>query len=229
VLIALLQDPSPDDGWVGSWSPGIGDPTITGWVTVVAYFVAAYLCYLTFKIERFRRDRPAQGARAFLDGLGWLVRGLGGRRRRDSVPQVERAPALWAGLATMLLLLGINKQLDLQSLLTEIGRILARDEGWYQGRRQVQLLFIFVLLFVGLWAVRAVWMLARGHSRELRLALFGAVGLVAFVAIRAASFHHVDILIGTEVAGIDLNAWLELGAIACIATGAALQIGVGRR
>jgi hypothetical protein len=227
-LPLVLAAASPSDGWVGDWSPGLGDPTIVGWLTVVSYLVGAYLCFLAFKIERFRRKRPAQGWRAYRDGLRWLVRGMVGRWR-GTVPDVERVPALWAGLSLMLLLLGINKQLDLQSLLTEIGRIAARDEGWYEGRHTVQVAFIILLLLLGAWALRALWLFARGHLRETRLALLGALGLVLFVAIRAASFHHVDLIIGTEVAGVDLNAWLENGAIACIGFGAARQIGVARR
>jgi hypothetical protein len=219
---------TPHGGWVGDWSPGIGDPTIVGWVAVVAYLVAAYVSYLAFKIERFRAGRPAEGRAAFLDGLRWLMRGLAGGQRLRGVPDKEKVPALWAGLALMLLLLGINKQLDLQSLLTEIGRIAARDEGWYEARRTVQVVFILLLLVTGAWALRALWRIARGHLAQMRMALFGALGLVAFVAIRAASFHHVDLLIGTEVAGVDLNAWLEIGAITVIAVGAARQIGVGR-
>jgi hypothetical protein len=228
-LPLLLASFAPsDDGWIGDWSPGLGDPTIIGWLTVVAYLAGAYLCFLAFKIERFRRKRPADGLRAYLDALRWLRRGLIGRKRAE-VPSVERVPALWAGLSLMLLLLGINKQLDLQSLLTELGRIAARDQGWYEGRRTVQVVFILLLVVAGAWLLRALWQFSRAHLPDLRLALLGALGLVCFVAIRAASFHHVDLLIGTEIAGIDLNAWLENGAIGCIAFGAARQIGVTRR
>jgi hypothetical protein len=228
VWLSLLLASPADDGWIGDWSPGLGDPTIIGWLTVVAYLAGAYLCLLAFKIERFRRQRPAEGLAAYLDALHWLRRGLIGRHRRE-VPAVERVPALWAGLSLMLLLLGINKQLDLQSLLTELGRIAARDQGWYEGRRAVQVAFILLLVAAGAWGLRALWLFSRGHLAQLRLALIGALGLVCFVAIRAASFHHVDLLIGTEIAGIDLNAWLENGAIGCIAFGAARQIGVARR
>lgn len=28
----------PDGGWIGSWSPGIGDPTVAGWTTTFLYF-----------------------------------------------------------------------------------------------------------------------------------------------------------------------------------------------
>jgi hypothetical protein len=225
----LLASTVPEDGWVGEWSPGLGDPTVFGWLTVIAYLGGAYLCSMAFKIERFRRKRPHEGMAAYRDGLRWLMRGLAGGKRRQSVPEIEKVPALWAGLALMLLLLGINKQLDLQSLLTELGRIAARDQGWYEGRRAVQTVFILLLVAAGAWGLRAVWTFARGHLKEMRLALLGALGLVCFVAIRAASFHHVDLIIGTEIAGVDLNAWLEIGAISCIAFGAARQIGVGRR
>jgi len=50
--------------------------------------------------------------------------------------------------------------------------------------------------------------------------LIGTVFVVAFVTIRAASFHHVDTLIGTPVAGLRMNWILELGGIACVALAA---------
>ena len=37
----------------GRWVPGIGDPSLMGWLTVVAYFVTAFLCY--------RASRKANG------------------------------------------------------------------------------------------------------------------------------------------------------------------------
>lgn len=32
-------------GWIGAWAPGIGDPNVMGWITVVAYLSVAYLCF----------------------------------------------------------------------------------------------------------------------------------------------------------------------------------------
>jgi hypothetical protein len=29
-----------EGGWIGSWSPGIGDPTVAGWATTFLYFFA---------------------------------------------------------------------------------------------------------------------------------------------------------------------------------------------
>jgi len=37
------------DGWIGRWSPGIGDPTIIGWVTVGLYALGAWQSYRLVK------------------------------------------------------------------------------------------------------------------------------------------------------------------------------------
>ena len=57
--------------------------------------------------------------------------------------------ALWNALAVGLLLLGINKQLDLQTALTELGKILAARQGWYEHRQRVQIDFIIGVVLVG--------------------------------------------------------------------------------
>jgi hypothetical protein len=68
------------------------------------------------------------------------------------IPAFRRAWANWRSsapgwlmLAIALVLLGFNKQLDLQILLTEIGRSLAQHYGWYQQRRTIQTAFIAML------------------------------------------------------------------------------------
>lgn len=178
----------------GGWRPGIGDPTFTGWLTVVAYFMAAWLC-------------------------------LRAARRSAASARATNAEALiWTGLTCFLIVLGINKQLDLQSGLTAIGRALAKEQGWYRQRHQVQVLFIkTVAASAALVGAVALW-LARRHLRRLGLALSGACMLLAFVVIRAASFHKVDRLIVTDFFGMRINAWLELGGIATVGLGAWLAI-----
>jgi hypothetical protein len=179
-----------ETGWIGQWSPGIGDPTITGWVTVAAYVLAAFLC-----------------GRAF--------------NRCKSSPTLTGERRSWGGLTVGLVALGINKQLDLQTALTEVGRGLARQQGWYEVRRPVQAVFVLGVALVGI--ATSVWMgsQARKGSRGLRHALFGAVVLSAFVVIRAASFHHVDLLLGENLAGLRLNVILELWGIMWMSYGAA--------
>jgi len=45
------------------------------------------------------------------------------------------------------------------------------------------------------------------------LALLGATFLIAFVLIRAASFHHIDRLITSSIFGFRWNWILEMGGI----------------
>jgi hypothetical protein len=126
----------------------------------------------------------------------------------------------WSGLAVLLLLLGINKQLDLQTWLTLTGRRMARAQGWYEYRRPVQLLFVVMVALAAVGGFAAIWRFVREHRRELWISLLGLVLLLAFVIVRAASFHHVDNLISFHFAGVRMNWVLELGAIGLIALGA---------
>jgi uncharacterized membrane protein (UPF0136 family) len=128
--------------------------------------------------------------------------------------------ALWLALALTLLFLGINKQLDLQTALTETGRIVARAQGWYAGRRKVQVLFILGVLLGSAWLFRAAFLLGRGSAQRMGSVLAGTVFLLCFVAIRASSFHHVDWLLGTRLARFKVNWILELGGIALVIHGA---------
>ena len=167
------------------WSPGIGDPTVMGWVTVAAYGVTAILCFIGFGGDRARAVR---------------VFGL--------------------CLGIVLLALMVNKQLDLQSALTAYARCLARAQGWYEDRRPVQIAFVGAVLLAGLFASLLLFGAPRGNRGRTFVAMLGFVALMAFVAIRAAGFHHMDALIKAEVGALRMNWILELGGLALIALNA---------
>jgi hypothetical protein len=216
MTIALGMTGELRAGWIGAWAPGIGDPNVMGWITVVAYLSAASLCFAVH--------------RSWLTSAGPTVKGrirgpialalLGRRRRLAALPEAVRMSALWKGLAIGLLLLGINKQLDLQTALTEFGRIVAHQQGWYERRQRVQIEFIIGVFVVGIWLIGSVLLLAGRNLPRLGIALLGIVFLCCFVAIRASSFHHVDILLGTRVGGLKINWLMELGGIALVGMGA---------
>jgi hypothetical protein len=178
----------------GRWHPGIGDPTLIGWFTVIAYCVAALICY-------------------------------GNSKRFANVPKGR----FWWNLTLFMLALGINKQLDLQSWFTEVGRDLALQYGWYGNRRLVQGTFIATLvvstLLIGLF-IRQRWSHWDAYSRK---ASYGLLVLFAFVFLRATSFHHVDAMLGLNLDGLSLNEVLELGGIGTIAWAASARMwDVGR-
>src|SRR5438105_1302226 len=79
--------------------------------------------------------RPGIGDPTF---IGWLTvvayAGAAVLCIRDALREKE-APArraFWSILGVMMILLGINKQLDLQTWLTITGRRIALTEGWYE-------------------------------------------------------------------------------------------------
>ncbi len=123
----------------------------------------------------------------------------------------------WIAMALTMAGLGLNKQLDLQTWVTQVGRDLALAHGWYAQRRLVQAFFIGALLVAGL--VARSWLLQRLRGLDVfaRRAASGLVVLGVFVLVRATSFHHVDALLGFAIENVRLNVVLELGGIAIIA------------
>jgi hypothetical protein len=182
----------------GAWHPGIGDPTPIGWLTVIAYFLAAWGCWTAFLTAS-----PTSGARS---------------RER-----------FWLLLAVTLGALGINKQLDLQTALTEIGRALAHAGGWYERRHEVQFSFIVGVVVSGAGALAAMGWLLWPPSVGRAFALGGLIFLLSFVLIRASSFHHVDLFLGQTTFGLHWNWVLELSGIGLVGAGAAIERGIGRR
>jgi hypothetical protein len=162
------------------WSPGIGDPTAMGWITVMVYLAAAAVAVVVASRAPF----PA------------------GSRRRERL--------FWALLAAVLLALAVNKQLDLQSYVTALGRCAARHQGWYDRRRLVQEMVILGLLVVMVLLAVGLWRLMRGTLARSGAALAGLILVLGFVAIRAAGFHHVDALIKMDVRNMRLNWLFEL-------------------
>jgi hypothetical protein len=176
------------------WSPGIGDAHVMGWVTVAVYVAASAACVSAARLVGADPDAS--------------------RRER----------LFWWVSAGMLLLLAVNKQLDLQSLLTSIARCMAVEQGWYDMRRDVQLWFVETVAVLGAVALAAAALYFRKTFRRTGLAVLGLAFVATFVVVRAASFHHVDLLIDREVFGLRLNWILELSG-PCLILWAAVRSG----
>lgn len=127
---------------------------------------------------------------------------------------------LWKFIAVGLALLAVNKQLDLQSAFTELGRYLAHQQGWYEARRTIQFAFILGMLALSLCCAIYVLVITFNMPIPTRLAMFGAVVIMAFIVIRAASFHQLDQLIGTSIIGLHWNWITEIGGIFIIGAAA---------
>jgi hypothetical protein len=146
--------------------------------------------------------------------------------RKSQNEATAPARALWFGLGVGLVALGINKQLDLQLLLIDVGRRLAVAEGWYANRRIVLGVFLGLLGLVGLAA--AVFTLRKFRPLgPARAALAGFSCLVLVLLLRAAPWQPIRALLGGQLfdehAGlceVHLSELIELALLTVIALAA---------
>lgn len=132
----------------------------------------------------------------------------------------RREGAFWRLTALLLVFLGFNELLDLQMLLTSVGRAQAKAHGWYGSHRPVQ--YAFVVALAGAAVVlgaATLWLTRRTHAM-VRLALAGLIFIGLFVLLRAASFHHFDDLLSGGLPVFNWGSLQELAGIAIVAIAA---------
>ncbi len=141
---------------------------------------------------------------------------------RAKLGRDKRGRLFWHILAGLMVFLGINELLDLQTLLTIAGREYAKSAGWYGAHRAVQYIFVLGLTgFTGATGLATIW-LTRCADFTVHMALSGLVFIGLFVLLRASSFHHLDELIGRETADVNWGSMPEVTGIAIIAWAASL-------
>jgi hypothetical protein len=168
------------------WTPGIGDPTVGGWVIAAAYAVAVLLCVIC--------------------------------ARRADAQSVQRR--VWFGIGTVMSVIGINKQLDLQTWFTQTAREIATAGNWYEDRFRVQLAFVALVSAAGLIGLSMLWPTLRHSGAGLRIAVLGLVVTFAFILIRSTSVHEMDQLLRLQAGGLGLKWVLEFGGAVGVVAGA---------
>jgi hypothetical protein len=94
-----------------------------------------------------------------------------------------RPAQLWYLFSAVTLVLGLNKQLDLQNLLLDFARGAALTEGWYPLRRTFQKVF-FGLLAAGT-ITAGIWLLLRHYVvlRQHRLFVTGLTLVILYAVL----------------------------------------------
>jgi len=169
------------------WAPVTGDDTTLGWATVGLYFAAAALSTLVML-----------------------------SRRSIFTSHHYRQYVLWGSLILIMLALGFNKQLDIQTLFTEIARYFSHEHGWYGERKTYQLMFIGAVVGFSVFLSLFLLYIYRYVLFKNSLVIVGLCFLLCFVAVRAASFHGFDDIINETFAGYRVNAVLEMPGIVLI-------------
>jgi len=141
-------------------------------------------------------------------------------RASHSTDNDDPLAAPWLGMAVLLFLLGVNKQLDSQLWLSAVGRWLTRALGWHHQRVWIQLSFAIAVSIVSLGCslilVRRYW----GHLRRIRVAVLGMTLLLTFVLMRVITFYVVDLEL--VIAKIRIHDLLEVGGSVLIGVAAAV-------
>ena len=176
-----------------TWRPTIGDPEPIGWVITFTYFIVGAVC-----ISAGRHQRAIaihHGCVAY--------------------------PWFWFGLGAFLFALGSNKQLDLQMVLIQIGRVVAKRGGWYSEIKTIKDAVIFCFGAFALPVVSA-WMCAVcSRGRPYIPSGLGVLVLLVFIILRASSYHpQVKQLSHLPLIGSHLNIALELSGTCLVGCGA---------
>jgi hypothetical protein len=158
---------------IGSWSPGIGDPSWMGWFTVYSYYLTAGVYLL--KLIRERRHKPE-----------WIFLGI---------------------ICFGMILLGVIKQFNLLSAVTEIGRIIAQSGTWMEQRRFVQIWAMAGVICVFIITVIIICALPMEVVAHNRMTILGFAYLVLFIILRGISLHQFGNILGYEILGARIN-WL---------------------
>jgi len=134
---------------------------------------------------------------------------------------------LWGAAAFVLVMLTLNKQLDLQQSIIWTGRCVARAEGWFDQRLIFQRAFgTAVLTLMALFAAWVLWA-ARGVLAQNRPLLLGLFLLALFVVWQVLRFEQMAGGIGQTVTRLRLHRLLEGAALATLGW-AALQRLLGK-
>jgi hypothetical protein len=187
---------------LANWWREFGDNDALGWGTTFAYFIVAAVCFRSARVAR-RNEAPPTPA-------------TGGP---PQLPGEQDRPADWYVIAAGLVLLGLNKQLDLQILARDTGLAVVKAAGFDEGRRWVGRLFVLCLSAAVLWvlarAARRLSRARRGHT----LTLVGLTLLACFVIIRSAGYLPILRQFNLRFKDL-LHVVLELGGLVIVGVSA---------
>ena len=183
----------------------LGDPYAGAWFIFYSYFAVAVLCARAFQVSligsRLATDYPNPE-----------------RRTSDRRAAYRASVMFWGLVIVMFVALGINKQIDLQTWLTDVGRRMSMAQGWYEQRAMVQTIFVLVIAVSGVVALSVLLKLTRDLLPRHVLAFVGLAILAVFLIMRAASFHDLEAVIRLEILGMRLSWYLEMSGVLCVGT-----------
>ena len=120
------------------------------------------------------------------------------------------------GITALIFLLGINKQLDFQMLLTDFAREFVKVKGMYVNRKPFQIQIISIFASIGIGILTFILYTLRFAPKRMWLALVGISILFSFTIIRLISLHNIESFVSKSFLGIRIVDALEISGISII-------------
>ncbi len=192
------------------WRPGGVHLSTIQVLTISAYLVVALICAWALRVARIGSQQAAEY-------------GSKDRRAKTRSAAYRASFSFWAILTLLFVFLGVNKQLDLDGWFTEAGRQFAIKQGWYDIRWQIQEPMVVGITVIGVSLLALVLAITRSLLPRHILAFAGTLTLVAFLILKALSFHQLDNLLDRELASMQIRTIIEWLGIGCVGLCAALN------
>ena len=166
----------------GYWATNRGDPTVLGWGITILYGFTALTCLYCTGFLDTKRSFPISGLHA------WF----------------------WWMIVVILILVGINKQLDLQMLLADFGRTYSKHHGWYDQRRPIQIRVLALGACAGIAVLLRVGYKLTRAPKSTWFALCGVILLGVNITIHLVSLHSAEHILMASKMGVSFENALEI-------------------
>jgi len=177
------------------WRPGMSDNNWWGWSAVALYYVIALLSISRVWHTVYRLPKA----------------------------HIDRDNYFYAELAILFFGLGIARQIGALRWLTNAGRAIAWEQGWYMHRTLPQQQIIQIISYGSILLFLLLVWLNRQTIWRHGLVLLGVVTLLGYLAIHAVSLHSVDYMLNSRhIGGLPLGPSIEVGTLVFV--GAALLL-----
>jgi hypothetical protein len=132
---------------------------------------------------------------------------------RVSIGFEARERLYWRLCGGLFLFQLANTNLDLHALVWTTGRCMAHAQGWYENRREAQVLFLVSLaIVVGLILLTVVVVFSRNIFRNLLLTLGVSIAL-GFTTVKGINYHGFEQYYGAEVGPFRVADFIEYSGI----------------
>lgn len=108
---------------------------------------------------------------------------------------------LWLILTVFIVILGVNKQFDIQTDITNYLREIARLEGWYDYRAAFQKILLLMAL-IGFFTLFTARLLFKNYWIKYKFLFIGFGLLIFYIAARLISLHIVDSAFRYKILGV---------------------------